>query len=72
MSTKIGYPDMQKLKGATDSLNHPKFATGIGILYYVYGLLQDNELKLKKFVDKNGFTGFLNKIMKYITDLLSE
>ncbi len=72
MSTKIGYPDMEKLKGATENLNHPKFATGIGILYYVFAMLQENELKLKKYVSKNGIVGILNKFIKYITDFFSE
>ena len=71
MSTKIGYPDTEKLKGSIENLNHPKYATGIGILYYVYDMIQQNEMKLTKYVSKNDITSFFNKIIKAITDFFS-
>ncbi len=71
MSTKIGYPNMQKLKGATDNLDYPTFATGIGILYYVFEMLQENELKFDKTISKKGIIGFLNKIIKFFTEIFT-
>ncbi len=72
MSTKIGYPDTEKLKGSIDNLNHPKYATSIGILYYVYNLLKDKELVDKKYTSNKSIVGFFNKIIKMIKDFFAE
>ena len=66
MSTKIGYPNLENLKGPTEGLYHPKFATSVGILYYAFFILQEDENNAQNYLSKDPITKFFNRIIKLI------
>lgn len=70
MSTKIGYPNLENLKGPTEGLYHPKFATSVGILYYAFFILEEDDNKIQNYLSKDPIAKFFNKIIKSIKEKL--
>jgi cell division protein FtsA len=68
MSTKIGYPQLDKLSGPTDRLQSPKFATAVGILYYIQQEMQDKKIKLQSYKTPDGFTKLWDTIKKFFKE----
>jgi len=68
MPTKIGYPNLSDLAGPTDRLENPKYATSVGILYYVYSELQNREDKISSIKIGNSFATFWQKIKETFKD----
>ena len=68
MPTKIGYPNLSDLAGPTERLENPKYATSVGILYYVYYELQNREEKISSIKIGNSFTSLWQKIKEIFKD----
>ncbi|MDA3813915.1 MAG: cell division protein FtsA [Candidatus Cloacimonetes bacterium] len=68
MPTKIGYPNLSDLAGPVDRLQNPKYATSVGILYYVYNELQSREDKISSIKIGNSFANFWQKIKEMFKD----
>ena len=68
MPTKIGYPFLDELAGPTERLENPKYATSVGILYYVYDELKNREDKITSIKIGNSFTLFWKKIKEIFKD----
>ncbi|MDP8204065.1 MAG: cell division protein FtsA [Candidatus Tenebribacter mawsonii] len=62
MPTKIGYPNLTKLAGPTERLENPRYATSVGILYYVYSELQNRDETISSIKIGNSFSNFWQKI----------
>lgn len=69
MSTKIGYPQLDRLSGPTDRLQSPKFATAVGILYYVQNEMIEKNVKLQAYKTTDGFARFWQSIVKFLKTL---
>ncbi len=70
MSTKIGYPQLDRLSGPTDRLQSPKFATAVGILYYVQNEMIEKNVKLQAYKTTDGFARFWQSIVKFFKDFV--
>ncbi len=70
MPTKIGYPYLSDLAGPTERLENPKYATSVGILYYVYDELQNREDKISSIKIGNSFANFWQKIKAIFKDYI--
>ncbi len=68
MPTKIGYPYLSELAGPTERLENPKYATSVGILYYVYDELQNRDEKISSIKIGNTFSGLWQKIKVLLKD----
>ena len=68
MPTKIGYPFLDELAGPTERLENPKYATSVGILYYVYDELKNREDKITSIKIGNSFTILWQKIKEIFKD----
>ncbi len=68
MPTKIGYPFLDELAGPTERLENPKYATSVGILYYVYEELKNREDKITSIKIGNSFTILWQKIKEIFKD----
>jgi cell division protein FtsA len=70
MSTKIGYPDLTKLKGPKERLENPKYATAVGILYYAFELYNESDSKIRNMLRKDPISGFFKKILNSFKDYM--
>lgn len=68
MPTKIGYPYLSDLAGPTERLENPKYATSVGILYYVYNELQNRDEKISSIKIGSSFSSFWQKIKAIFKD----
>ena len=68
MPTKIGYPFLDELAGPTERLENPKYATSVGILYYVYDELKNREDKITSIKIGNSFSILWQKIKEIFKD----
>lgn len=68
MPTKIGYPNLSNLAGPTERLENPRYATTVGILYYVFNGLQDRDEKIISIKMGNSFTNFWQKVKDFFKD----
>jgi cell division protein FtsA len=68
MPTKIGYPYLSNLAGPTERLENPKYATSVGILYYVYDKLQNRDDKISSIKIGSSFSSFWQKIKNVFKD----
>ena len=70
MSTKIGYPDLSKLKGPKERLENPKYATAVGILYYAFEVYNENDSKIRSMLHKDPIMGFFKKLLNSFKDYI--
>jgi len=69
MSTKIGYPNLSRLAGPTERLDNPKYATSVGILYYVQQILSGGKQKNIQSVSmKDPFKNIWKKIVEFFKE----
>ncbi|MCF7859037.1 MAG: cell division protein FtsA [Candidatus Cloacimonetes bacterium] len=68
MPTKIGYPYLSNLAGPTERLENPKYATTVGILYYVFDELKEQDEKISNIKIRNSFTNFWQKVKEFFQD----
>ena len=68
MPTKIGYPNLTDLAGPTEKLENPRYATTVGILYYVYAELQSRDETITSIKIGNKFTNLWQKIKNVFKD----
>ncbi len=65
MSTKIGYPNMERLSGTIDRLENPKYASAVGILYQSFDNLSENDIKNINYPSADPIKSFLKKICDF-------
>lgn len=70
MPTKIGYPNLNNLAGPTEQLENPRYATTVGILYYVYNELQNTDDKISSIKIGNSFSNFWQKVKDFFKDYI--
>jgi len=70
MPTKIGYPNLTNLAGPTERLENPRYATTVGILYYVYNELQNTDDKISSIKIGNSFSNFWQKVKDFFKDYI--
>lgn len=70
MSTKTGYPNLENLGGPTERLNNPKYATAIGVLYYVHNKMKEEDEYLRSPIIKDPFTNIIRKIKEYFKNYI--
>ncbi len=68
MSTKIGYPFLERLSGATEQLDNPKYSTVVGILLQSYDALQEKDDKILKYKYSDPIMNFFKKIADFFKD----
>jgi len=70
MSTKIGYPHLELLAGATEKLQSPKYATAVGILYQAFSEIENKNFKIKNFSESDPITTFFKKLIANFKDYI--
>ncbi|MCD4818240.1 MAG: cell division protein FtsA [Candidatus Cloacimonetes bacterium] len=63
MSTKIGYPYLDRLSGPTERLANPKFATSVGILYHAHSLISDRNDLISPVKYKDPFISIFKRLI---------
>jgi cell division protein FtsA len=66
-STKIGYPDLSRLAGPTESLNSPMYATTVGILYHAYDQKKNARSQINQSRQNDSFLNFFKRIFAYFS-----
>jgi cell division protein FtsA len=63
--TRLGHP--QGIKGLTDVVNNPMYATGVGLV--IYGAKKEPERKFR-IRDRNIFNSLIQRMKKWFRDVI--